>query len=172
MQSLDELNALAKWIDGLLGPEDAKGKRHGSPRIRDLHKLALANYFHPEMRGRTSMKAVLPAVWRHSAVLRAHPWFARYLQLDGQGQPVDPYKTLPLLPLGDADDDEDAVIDGTGAIRVYQDLIFARDSSPEFRANRELLLKQYCELDTAAMVMIWEHWSAPVNRLAPVTDDR
>jgi len=172
MQSLAELNALAKWIDGLLGPEDAEGKRHCSPRIRDLHKLALAYYFHPEMRGRTSMKAVLPAVWRHSAVVRARPSFARYLQLDGQRQPIDPYKTLPPLPLGDADEDEDAVTDGTGAIRVYQDLIFARDNSPEFRANRELLLKQYCELDTAAMVMIWEHWSAPVDRLVPDADDR
>ncbi|MEY2558124.1 MAG: hypothetical protein QOE34_1549, partial [Verrucomicrobiota bacterium] len=170
--SLAELNALAKWIDGLLGPEDAEGKRHCSPRIRDLHKLALAYYFHPEMRGRTSMKAVLPAVWRHSAVVRARPSFARYLQLDGQRQPIDPYKTLPPLPLGDADEDEDAVTDGTGAIRVYQDLIFARDNSPEFRANRELLLKQYCELDTAAMVMIWEHWSAPVDRVVPDADDR
>jgi hypothetical protein len=160
MQGLDELNALAKWIDGLLGAEDANGKRHCSRRIRDLHKLALAYYFHPEMRGRTSMKAILPAVWHHSAVLRAHPWFARYLRLDSQGQPLDPYKTLPPLPLGEADDDEDAVTGGTGAIRVYQDLIFARNNSPELRANREQLLKQYCELDTAAMAMIWTHWTA------------
>jgi len=172
LRSLDELNALANWIDGLLGPEDANSKRHCSPRIRDLHKLALAHYFHPEMRGRTSIKVVLPAVWHYSAALRAHPWFARYRQLDGQGHPVDPYKTLPPLPLGDADEDEDSVTEGTGAIRVYQDLIFAGDSSPEHRIKREQLLKQYCELDTAAMVMIWEHWSVPVGRSAPGGDDR
>ena len=166
MQSLDELNALAKWIDDLLGPKDDKDKRHCSPRIRDLHKLALAHYFHPEMLGRSSIKMVLPAVWHHSAVVRAHPWFAGYLQLDAQGNPVDPYTTLPPLPLGDADEDEDSVIEGTGAIRVYQDLIFARDNSPEFRANREQLLRQYCELDTAAMVMIWLHWTTLVGHLA------
>ena len=160
MQSLGELNALAKWIDGLLGPEDAHGKRHCSPRIRDLHKLALAHYFHPEMRGRTSIKVVLPAVWHNSASVRAHPWFARYLQLDAEGHPIDPYSALPPLPLGDADEGEDSVTEGTGAIRIYQDLIFARDNSQEFRSNREQLLKQYCELDTAAMVMIWEHWNA------------
>jgi hypothetical protein len=128
-------------------------------RIRDLHKLALEHYFHPEMLGRTSIKVVLPAVWRHDAKLRAHPWFKRYLQLDANGQPMDPYKTLPSLPLGSDDDDEDAIIDGTGAIRVYQDLIFRQETDPQLRANREQLLKQYCQLDTAAMVMIWKHWT-------------
>ncbi len=161
LQGVDELKGLAKWIEDLLGPKDDNGKRH-SPRIRDMHKLALAHYFHPEMRGQTSIKVVLPAIWRSSEVVRTNPWFSRYLHFDAQGHPVDPYQTLPPLPLGDTDEDEDSVTEGTGAIRVYQDLIFARDSSPEFRANRERLLKQYCELDTAAMVMIWKHWSAPV----------
>ena len=152
------LDELADWIDCLLGPADAKGKRH-SPRIRDLHQLALAHYFHPAMQGRTSIKVVLPAVWRSSAALRGHPWFAAYLQLDAQGIPCDPYKSLPPLPLGDAEGDEDAITDGTGAIRVYQDLIFRHEADPQFRENRRRLLLQYCELDTAAMVMIWRHWS-------------
>jgi hypothetical protein len=152
------LDELATWIDGLLGPEDAKGKRH-SPRIRDLHQLALAHYFHPAMQGRTSIKVVLPAVWRSSADLRGHPWFAAYLQLDAQGIPCDPYKSLPPLPLGDDEGDEDAITDGTGAIRVYQDLIFRHEADPQFRENRSRLLLQYCQLDTAAMVMIWKHWS-------------
>jgi hypothetical protein len=152
------LDELADWIDSLLGPEDSKGKRH-SARICDLHQLALAHYFHPAMQGRTSIKVVLPAVWRSSAALRAHPWFAAYLQLDAQGIPCDPYKSLPPLPLGDAEGDEDAIIDGTGAIRVYQDLIFRHQTDPQFHENRRRLLLQYCELDTAAMVMIWLHWS-------------
>ena len=153
-----ELDSLADWINGLLGHEDAKGKRHNPPRIRDLHKLALEHYFHPEMLGRTSIKVVLPAVWRHNTALGSHPWFIKYLALDDQGQPKDPYKTLPDLPLGEDDGDDEAIVEGTGAIRVYQDLIFRQDTDPEFRLNRELLLKQYCELDTAAMVMIWKHW--------------
>ena len=157
------LDELADWIDCLLGPADAKGKRH-SPRIRDLHQLALAHYFHPAMQGRTSIKVVLPAVWRSSAALRGHPWFAAYLQLDAQGIPCDPYKSLPPLPLGDAEGDEDAITDGTGAIRVYQDLIFRHEADPQFRENRRRLLLQYCELDTAAMVMIWLHWSGAGGR--------
>jgi hypothetical protein len=152
------LDALATWIDRLLGPADANSKRH-SPRIRDLHQLALAHYFHPAMQGRTSIKVVLPAVWRSSDALRTHPWFAAYLQLDAHGVPRDPYKSLSPLPLGDAEGDENAITDGTGAIRVYQDLIFRREPNPQFRENRRRLLLQYCQLDTAAMVMIWKHWT-------------
>ena len=158
LKTRTELDALAGWIDRLLSAQDEKGKRHDSPRIRDLHKLALEHYFHPEMLGRTSIKVVLPAVWRNDAALRQHPWFAEYLKLDAAGLPLDPYKSLPPLPLGDEDDNEESIVDGTGAIRVYQDMIFRQDADLTFRANREQLLRQYCRLDTAAMVMIWKHW--------------
>jgi hypothetical protein len=157
--TLTELLDLADWLVDLLGPEDKKGKRKNSPRIRDLHKLALAHYFHPDMLGRTSIKAVLPTVWRHSSALWENPWFAKYYQVDASGQAIDPYKTLPELPLGEDEEDEDSVIEGTGAIRIYQELIFLQGLTEEFQRNRETLLKQYCELDTAAMVMIWRYWS-------------
>ena len=157
LRSPAELDALADWIDQLLGHMDDKSKRHDSPRIRDLHKLALEHYFHPEMLGRTSIKVVLPAIWRHDSALRANPWFSGYLQLGPDGQPLDPYKTLPALPLGEDDEDE-AIVEGTGAIRVYQDLIFRQEVDPQVKVNREQLLKQYCQLDTLAMVMIWKHW--------------
>jgi len=159
LSNRQDLDALADWINQLLRSDVKKGKPHDSRRIRDLHKLALDYYFHPEMLGRTSIKVVLPAVWRHDASLRNHPWFAGYQKIDANGQLVDPYKTLQPLPLGDDEDDEEAVMEGTGAIRVYQDLIFHQDSDPQFRTNREQLLKEYCKLDTLAMVMIWKHWT-------------
>jgi hypothetical protein len=158
LNNVDELRDLAAWIKGLLGPKNGKGKGHHSPRIRDLHQLAETHYFHPLMLGRTSIKAVLPAVWQSSESLRQHPWFARHHRWDDQGHPLDPYKTLAPLPLADRDE-EDAVREGTGAIRVYQELIFLQDVDALYRENRETLLKQYCELDTAAMVMIWAHWT-------------
>jgi hypothetical protein len=159
LPDLTALHDLAGWIDRLLGHEDERGKRHESPRIRDLHAMALRYYFHPLMLGRTSIKVVLPAVWRESAKLRNDLWFSKYLKIGADGEPLDPYKTLEPLPLGEDDEDEDAVREGTGAIRVYQDLIFDLNCSSEIRVNRETLLKQYCELDTAAMAMIWKHWS-------------
>jgi len=160
--TVEELKALAVWLEDLLGPEDKGGKRKHSPRIRDLHKLALAHYFHPEMLGRTSIKVVLPAVWRHSSALWEHPWFAKYYRKDESGNVLDPYKTLPELPLGEEDDDDESVMEGTGAIRIYQELIFCERLAEEFKRNREKLLLQYCELDTCAMVMIWAHWTGYV----------
>ena len=158
---LRDFEDLADWIERLLGPEDAKRKRKLSPRIRDLHKLAEEHYFHPSMRGRTSIKAVLPAIWQQSELLRRNPWFSDYHKTDALGQVLDPYQTLPPLPLGDEDDEyeQDVVKEGTGAIRIYQELIFWEGAKEKYRENHEKLLRQYCKLDTAAMVMIWAHWS-------------
>jgi hypothetical protein len=60
------------------------------------------------------------------------------------------------MPLGE--EGEDSVREGTGAIRMYQDLLFSSSSTPGVQANRRQLLLQYCQLDTAAMVAIWRHW--------------
>ena len=73
--------------------------------------------------------------------------------MDETGNILEPYQTLDALPLGDG---EDEVREGTGAVRVYQDLIFNSDAAD--KQNRVKLLKQYCQLDTAAMLMIWVHW--------------
>jgi len=153
----EELRDLAAWLERFIGPADAKGKRIG-PRIRDLHQLASDYYFHPRMAGRTSIKVVLPSVWESDARLQSHPCFAGYLVRDERGVALDPYKSLPSLPFGDDDDEDNAVREGTGAIRVYQDLIFDEGATAEVRAARRQLLLQYCGLDTAAMVMIWAHW--------------
>lgn len=159
-KKIEELQELAAWLDHLLGPTDANQKRPNPPRIRDLYKLALLHYFHPSMRGSTSIKAVLPAVWQTSESVRTHPWFKKYQKADSGDFVKDPYQALPALPLGGDDAGlEDVVREGTGAIRVYQELMFLDGIDDPFRENRETLLKQYCELDTAAMVMIWAHWS-------------
>jgi hypothetical protein len=161
--SVAEVHSLVNWLERLLGPEQfVKRKvKRVSPRIRDLHKLCLQHYFHPQMFGRTSIKVVLPAVWRNQPRIHQHPHFAEYLKRGADGLPLDPYKTLPALPV-EEDDDEDVVNDGTGAIRIYQDLIFRRGAKEEFTANRRKLLERYCKLDTAAMIMIWKHWSREI----------
>ena len=53
---------------------------------------------------------------------------------------------------------EDLVSDGTCAIRVYQQLLFAADLTEGVRTNHEKLLLQYCKIETVAMVMICRHW--------------
>jgi hypothetical protein len=77
---------------------------------------------------------------------------------------MNPYDTLPVLPFGNPDEDdasEQVVMDGTGAMRAYQEMLYGASRNDEPTKKQWLrLLLQYCELDTAAMVMVWTHWVA------------
>lgn len=150
-----QVKELIAWLERFLGLD---GASESAFRIRDLCDLALQHYFHPKMLGKVSIKSVLPAVWGHSKAVRENQWFKKYQKVDEAGQLLDPYKTLPKLDVGNEEFEPDSVNEGTGAIRVYQQLIFDEGADHLHRENREKLLKQYCELDTAAMVMIWQHW--------------
>lgn len=153
--------ALAAWLESFTSDSNT--------RIVDMEKLALKYYFHPRMGGRTSIKVVLPAVWENDEALWRNPDFSKYFKTDDKGKVLDPYKTLAPLPIDDAGEDLGIVMEGTAAIRVYQDLVFGRgaESATASDALRRLLL-QYCELDTAAMVMIWRHWNSAAERAGRV----
>ncbi|HQH53736.1 MAG TPA: DUF2779 domain-containing protein [Candidatus Hydrogenedentes bacterium] len=141
---------LAAWLDAVT--EDNNG------RLVDLCQLARDFYFHPMMKGSFSIKYVLPAVWHEDIALRESPDFLQYVTYDEDGRLLDPYASLPPLPIGEK---EEVVNEGTGAMRVYQEMVFGltKDDPNTCEKYRQLLL-QYCQLDTAAMVMIWRHWTA------------
>ncbi len=136
---------LAFWLEDFIEGKD--------DWIIDLCAMARKHYFHPDMKGSVSIKAVFPAIWRANPDVRELSCF------EGLAHPEDPYKALPALPVGD---DEEVVREGTGAIRVYQDLMFGlAGQDPQTRQAYRQLLLQYCHLDTAAMVAIWWHWTQP-----------
>lgn len=126
----------------------------------DLHPLTLVHYFS------RAIKVVLPAVWSSSASVRAQPWFVAYLKPDAHGVPLDPYKVISPPPLGDDEGGEDAITEGTGAISVYQDVIFRHEADPQFRENRRRLLLQYCRIETTAMEMLRRHWDTLSAKIA------
>lgn len=130
-------------------------------RLFDLCAHCLSHYFHPAMKGSTSIKAVLPAVWGSNASLRQHPWFVQYAKVQ-DGRVMSPYETLPALDIFDR---AEVVDEGTGAMRAYQEMLYGvgRENMDARAAWRDLLL-QYCKLDTLAMVMIWQHWTTPAAR--------
>ena len=143
--------------------------RHEDPELRnwlvwitqddafvDMMALAKKHYFHPMMKGRLSIKYVLPAVWVASKTLCETKDFAEYVDRDDKGKLLSPYDTLPPIEIGG---DEIAVKDGMGAVLAYQEMMFgAGRSEPKAKQGYADLLRQYCRLDTAAMVMIWRHW--------------
>jgi hypothetical protein len=150
---------LEQWLNTVVRFDD-----HPSPFIVDMCDMAKACYFHPKMKGRLSLKFVLPAIWETNESL--HLRFAKYCQRTPEGQLLDPYETLPRLPFGNPDAEEEtteteqAVTEGTGAMRAYQEMLYGLHRNDEATKEQwRRLLLQYCELDTAAMVMVWMHWS-------------
>lgn len=121
----------------------------------DMNKLTGEYYFHPEMKGKTSIKKVFPAIWKSNPDIRKLPWFAPYEVIEG-GQVMDPYKNLPPMVISRCDV---SVQEGTAAMRAYEEMIFGQASKrPEEKEQWKKLLLQYCKLDTLAMVVIWERW--------------
>ena len=158
MQTYDYHNPeLQTWL-----ANTAKLGNKGKSHLVDMNALTLKHYFHPLMKGRTSLKCVLPAVWKTNAYLHEIPYFQEYYrQVDGEI--LNPYDALPQLQIGDR---IQVVNEGAGAMLAYQDLMYGelRDLSlnnPELQSLRSQwkeLLYQYCRLDTMAMVIIWTHW--------------
>ena len=107
-----------------------------SGRILDMHELCFRHYWHPRMKGRTSIKVVLPAVWSgNSPVTNAAP-YARFSD--------DPYTFLKSIG---------AVGDGCAAMEAYLAM-----QTPGRREEMAAELLRYCGIDTLAMVFVWDYW--------------
>ncbi len=142
---------LRDWLTNITKDKD-QGR---TGRFLDMNEWTLLYYFHPDMKGRTSIKKVLPAIWNNHPYLHEIPWFSKYASAPGGS--LDPYDNLaPVI----ADlENEEVVKDGTGAMKAYHELMFgAAAGNAERRAQLMQLLLQYCELDTMAMVIIWRYW--------------
>jgi hypothetical protein len=108
------------------------------------------------MRGSTSIKVVVEAIWRTNPALRDR--FPEYVRYDETGRLLSPYKALPTQLINGG---AIAVTEGPSAIRAYRAMVHHTEGpcDPATRDQWKDLLLQYCQLDTAAMVMIWWHWA-------------
>ncbi len=87
-----------------------------------------------------------------------------WIRFDEAGALIDPYRLLP--PIFDDAEDSDLehlisdlqLADGAAAMIAYARMQFSEMGEEERGAIEQALLK-YCELDTLAMVMLWEYWS-------------
>ncbi len=137
------------WLEWLT--DDGKGE--GRSRLVDMNALTLKYYFHPIMKGKTSIKKVVDAIWKTTPALRQR--FPAYIK-EQSHDILSPYQSLPPLVI---DGEEVSVSEGTGAIRAYQAMLYGKEkSNPIVREQWKKLLLQYCQLDTLAMVMVYLHW--------------
>jgi hypothetical protein len=130
----------------------------------DMNDLTLKHYFHPLMKGRTSIKVTLPAVLAANGSQRTLRWLKEFdegvdlLHYDADGNIEDPYHHLPKIDLIEK---AEIINGGTGAMRAYEDMLFGKSKHiPEIKEAYEKALLRYCKLDTLAMVIIWEHWKS------------
>ncbi len=168
MAAMDYRNPeLKNWL--LRITKDKATDRPG--RLLDMNAFTLRHYFHPSMKGKTSIKKTLPAVWNHHPYLHQIEWFKKYFQVSEDGHVIDPYEALKNIFAANTEEHilagmelEEVVNEGSAAMKAYQDMLYG-DAETREKLKRQLL--SYCELDTMAMVMIWTHWnhSAP-----PVTE--
>jgi len=146
---------LKNWLTDITKGENREG------RFVDMNALTLKHYFHPDMKGKTSIKKVLPAIWNNNESIRNDPWFHKYNS--GDNVVSNPYDSLKPITYETENvneyEEEEIVKDGTSAMRVYHELMFILPPEDEEKKdNLRQQLLQYCELDTMAMVIIWKHW--------------
>ncbi len=142
-------DVLKNWLINITKDKGREG------RFVDLNDFTLKYYFHPDMKGKTSIKKVLPAIWNNNEYLHSNPWFSKYVSESGSN--ANPYDNLE--PIYNALENEEVVQDGTGAMRFYHEYMFGTDPNDHARkAQLRKILLQYCELDTMAMVIIWRYW--------------
>jgi hypothetical protein len=149
----------------------------GERTMIDLNKVIKDYYYNPYTKGSNSIKAVLPAILKSSTFLQTkyaqslseinlssqnfnsnHIW----LQIENN-EVINPYKMLP--PLFENWNDEELaeniselenIADGGAALMAYAKLQYQDMTEVERTEITNGLLK-YCELDTLAMVMVYEH---------------
>lgn len=159
--------------------KDADTSWEGPRNMVDMLELVKRYYYDPYTRGSNSIKQVLPAMLNSSKYLQdkySQPIYGRGLPITSlnfenwtwvrfdNGQVLDPYKLLPKMFDGISDkdfeklmNDEDDVRDGAAAMTAYAKLQYEEMSDYE-REEIYLALLRYCELDSLAMVMIYEGW--------------
>ncbi len=172
-------DVLIPFIESISKPKD----KHTNPwpvlarNMVDLCDIIIKYYYNPYTFGSNSIKKVLPAVLKSSAFIQdkyAKP--IDYIGVSSKNFPADhvwlkskngeissPYNLLPSLYENMSQEEIDAALsdlenvnDGGAALTAYGKIQYT-DMTKQERDKIGLALKRYCELDTLAMVMIYEH---------------
>jgi len=148
----------------------------GDRDMIDLWDVVKKYFYHPYMKGSNSIKVVLPTIIKISEYIKKkyskpiveinstslnfssnHVWIQ-----DGN---LDPYSSLPIPnfsqitnPVGDIN----KLNNGGAALTAYAKIQYLDMSLEEREIIKESLLK-YCELDTLAMVMIYEFFASELK---------
>ncbi|HEY4064441.1 MAG TPA: DUF2779 domain-containing protein [Puia sp.] len=174
---------LCDWIRQVThSGNDSPEKWEGARDMVDLKDIIQKFYYNPFTKGSISIKKVLPAILNSCGYLKdkyAKPIYGKeikslnfieqqWIQFSADGTVINPYQLLPPLHNGIEDhrpdtlfiDETSGIYDGGAAMSAYAKMQFT-EMKPAERAIIIKALLKYCELDTFAMVLVWEglsHW--------------
>ena len=175
---------LLTFIESITHNEEHTGERD----MVDLFRMVVNYYYHPIMGGSNSIKVVLPAVINDSKFIQekySKPIYGKnsnikslnfddgwsWVKFNTDGSVKDPYKLLPNLFEDISVEDANSFIadkhlaDGGAALTAFAKMQFTEMSETEYNHIIAGLLR-YCELDTMAMVIIYEYWLNEVKNKA------
>ncbi len=181
---ISDRNELMEFIKSIThSNESSCDKWKGNRNMIDLLEVVKSFYYHPLMKGSNSIKAVLPAVMQSSFIKGKYtlPLYGGkgnikslnfnnqvWVKADDNGAIISPYKLLPPI-FEEASPEEketfiadDRIADGGAAMTAYARMQFTEMSDAERDMISKGLLK-YCELDTLAMVMIYEYFMSEIS---------
>jgi hypothetical protein len=151
--------------------------RKGDRVMIDMCQTIKDYYYNPYTKGSNSIKAVLPAIFNTSKFIidkyskpigklnMTSKNFEKdkvWISFDENNKVIDPYKSLPKTH-ADHDDsfkligEIDEINNGGAALTAYGRTQYT-DMDEKERNDIKTALLKYCELDTLAMVMIYEHF--------------
>lgn len=142
------LPELADWLDWM------------KEKLVDQCKIASDYYYHPDMKGSVSIKYVLPAVWTNQSTLHQVEYLRPYYK-ECDGKVLSPYEALEKIDIAER---AEVIEEGTGAMRAYQQMMYGLYRGDlATHAKWTALLRQYCALDTMAMIIIYKYWCSRVE---------
>ncbi|MDX1585766.1 MAG: DUF2779 domain-containing protein [Balneolaceae bacterium] len=155
------LKMAMEWMQNIVRRHDSS--HHSGPFLSDLSRLVKDFYYNRYMSDSLSVKDVLQTVMTVSPRLKemySKPyhsqnvgdiiWWQQERERD-DGQAIGPYRLLAN------EYQSRSVRRGTEAMVVYGHMMLDELTGDEREECREALFS-YCELDTLAMVMIYQHW--------------
>jgi len=178
-------DVLCDWIKTIThSTERQEESWEGARDMVDMCEIVKRFHYDPMTGGSNSIKKVLPAILNRSRFLQekyAKPIYGTptypshnfndFAWIRNTDQGVEnPYHLLPPLFEGVADEQLDDFIteehlsDGGAAMMAYARMQFSEMTANERKQVIEGLLR-YCELDTLAMVMLWEYWKFEIFKV-------
>lgn len=159
-QPPENQSAMLDWLDYVIEDSGSNAVEKNRVYLADISQLVKKYYYNFHMTNSLSIKDVLRAVMEVSPFLKKHysqPYNSSnfddmiWWQKSQSGSIKKPYDLL-------SSNEERGISRGTEAMVAYawlRDGCYQKERRIKIREN----LLKYCELDTLAMLMIYQHWN-------------